>query len=819
MAGERRFVISISGEDRGASATLRKTGAAAEQFGRQAKGTAASSGVLISQLSGAMPGAAGRATSALGGLTAGLGMGAGSATLFAGAIAASAVAAGRFAMDAVKSASAVQEQTEATKQTFGESAAAVIAWSKTTADSVGISQAAALQAANAFGGMFTNLGFTAEKSLDMSQAAVQLAGDLASFKNLGVDEALAKIRSGLAGEVEPLRNVGVFLGEATVKSRAMADGLADSKGELSETAKVATRFQLILEQTGKSQGDAARTAESYANTQRRLAAASEDLKAKLGEMILPHAADTMIGLERGLQGIEKALDEVSDKVPGGDGLLGDILKGAINPMGLLGEKSRETASTTDRLAEATKIYSKVVIEGKQGTEQGRAAKEAYANAVRAAELETGRLGSALETETEKQEKATKAAAEREQALDTATDSVFALASAQRSMTQATDAVADADEAVAEAQADLNRLRQQGAVDAKAVQRAEESLAAASRNVTDAREAEADAERDLAKAREKASAFDLEGAQLDIENAALGWIRAGDRLREAEKALAEGRAEGVVGLELNDLELDVAEARLANTQASRSITEAEAALTTMRQQGTAEDERVKEAEDRVVDARRRVEDATRARGVAEAELRVAQAGDPAWGEVLREAADKVADAQHRAKDARWRAADAAVGLQGAMDKEREALGATAGSAAEVGRRIDNLIRQHPQLAAVLGTVRALLGTQGNPNYSYSLEREHMARAPTSRAAGGDMDPGVPYLINEGAQTEVYTSGPARMTPVAGLGGATVNASIVLNANGVSDADELIRRFGPKIVDFLRREVRRSGGLGFENPLGR
>lgn len=842
MGGERRFVISISGEDRGASETLRRTSREADKLGKSAKGATSSTGSLVGQLSGAVPGAAGAATGAIGDLVDGLEGGAKGATLFAGAGALASAAALKMAYDFTKSASAVQEQVSAAKQTFGASAKEIIDWSMTTDESVGIAQAAALQAANAFGGMFTNLGFTEQKSADMSRAAVQLAGDLASFKNLGVDDALAKIRSGLAGEIEPLRNVGVFLGENVVKSRAMADGLANAKGELSETAKVATRFQLILEQTTKAQGDAARTAGEFANAQRRAAAVTENAKATLGTGLLDYATDLQAGAAKAINWLDK-LGGAGQAAIGGLAAASTAGIPGVNALasGLaaLGDSEMGTLSTTEKLSEATRTYAKVVIDGKENTDAGRAAKAAYVAAVKAAEAETGRLGSAMETEAEAAERVkreldeakrateeiTKAQKHYADSLDTAEDSIFALSSAQRSMTEATEGVVDAERDVIEAQDDLNELRREGAVDAEEVARATKSLEGASRSLADAHEDEAEAVRDLADARKGASAFDLRGGEISVEEAGLAWQRASDRVREAEAALAKGREDGLFGPELNDLEMDLREARLADEKASRAVEEAERALVDMRQQGTAQDERVIDAEKGVTDARRRVKDATDARRTAEAELRAAQAGDPEFAEQLAKATDRVKAAQDGVVDARWRAVEAARALQDAEAKEQLALLATAGAAGEVGRRIDELVARHPQLAAVLGTVRALL--VGSPdNYGVAP----LVGVPGSgssnlrpRAAGGDISDGH-YLINEGAQTEILTKtsagGRMRMTPVGDLGGANISlGGVTFEVHGVSDADALVRQVGPKLLDWLRREVKRSGPLGLESPLNR
>ena len=56
--------------------------------------------------------------------------------------------------------------------------------------------------------------------MDSPTSLRPLAADLASFNNIDPTEALDKLRSGLVGEAEPLRSVGVLLNEAAVQAKA-----------------------------------------------------------------------------------------------------------------------------------------------------------------------------------------------------------------------------------------------------------------------------------------------------------------------------------------------------------------------------------------------------------------------------------------------------------------------------------------------------------------------------------------------------------------------------------------------------------------------
>ena len=135
----------------------------------------------------------------------------------------------------------------------------------------------------------------------MSEGLIQLAADLASFNDIDPAIVLEKLRSGLVGEVEPLRTLGVNLTMAATRAKAMEMGLADVNGEISQAALVQARYALILEQTTNAQGDFARTSDGLANSTRTLRAEWKDTLAMLGENILPMALEVVKGLNKLLE--------------------------------------------------------------------------------------------------------------------------------------------------------------------------------------------------------------------------------------------------------------------------------------------------------------------------------------------------------------------------------------------------------------------------------------------------------------------------------------------------------------------------------------
>ncbi|MCW5936722.1 MAG: hypothetical protein KIT11_05390 [Fimbriimonadaceae bacterium] len=211
------------------------------------------------------------------------------------------------AVKAVNAARDLGEAQNATNETFKRAAGVVQEFAETSASAYGVSKRAANEYAASLGAIYKASGLTEKASADLSVTTVKLAADLASFKNLSVEDALNKIRSGLVGEIEPLRSVGVLLSDQTLQRRALTEGITEQFSKLDEGTKVQLRFKEILEQTKDAQGDYARTSGDLANQQRTLAAETEDVAAALGETLLPVAKD-FVSVVRQAVGWLKGLD-------------------------------------------------------------------------------------------------------------------------------------------------------------------------------------------------------------------------------------------------------------------------------------------------------------------------------------------------------------------------------------------------------------------------------------------------------------------------------------------------------------------------------
>lgn len=193
----------------------------------------------------------------------------------------------QFGKDVVMAASSMNESISKVNVVFGQSAEAVFKFGDSAAKGMGMSNQAAIEAAGTYGNLFQAFGIGQGKATEMSTTLVQLAADLGSFNNTSTEEAINALRSGLAGETEPLKRFGVALNEVTLKNKAMAMGFGQIKGAMDPAIKAQVTYALVLEQTKLAQGDYARTADGTANTMKTLSAQFADAKVVIGDLVLP----------------------------------------------------------------------------------------------------------------------------------------------------------------------------------------------------------------------------------------------------------------------------------------------------------------------------------------------------------------------------------------------------------------------------------------------------------------------------------------------------------------------------------------------------
>lgn len=188
---------------------------------------------------------------------------------------------------AVKFASDYEESLNKVNVAFGQSEGYVKNWAKSSLESFGIAEGTALDMAALFGDLATSMNIPQKEAAKMSTSLVGLAGDLASFKNIGIDQATTALNGVFTGETESLKMLGVVMTEANLQAFALTKGIKTQVKDMSEAEKVQLRYAFVLDRTKNAQGDFQRTGGGAANQMRIFQESLKQVAQQLGSVILP----------------------------------------------------------------------------------------------------------------------------------------------------------------------------------------------------------------------------------------------------------------------------------------------------------------------------------------------------------------------------------------------------------------------------------------------------------------------------------------------------------------------------------------------------
>lgn len=200
---------------------------------------------------------------------------------------------GKAAIDAASDLSEVQNVVDVT---FGDSAGRIDAWSKEAGKAYGLTEKQAKQYTATIGAMLKSQGMADDEIVKTSTDLAGLAADMASFYNLDFDTAFQKIRSGISGETEPLKQLGINMSAANLEAFRLAQGIEKTYSAMSQSEQTALRYQYIMQATADAQGDFARTSDGYANASRRVQTAMETIKTEGGKLLMEVVEPLTVGL-------------------------------------------------------------------------------------------------------------------------------------------------------------------------------------------------------------------------------------------------------------------------------------------------------------------------------------------------------------------------------------------------------------------------------------------------------------------------------------------------------------------------------------------
>ena len=194
---------------------------------------------------------------------------------------------GNFIASTTKATSDYVEDLNLFTVSLGEFSSEAQEYGEKVANVVGINPGEWLKYQGTFMSLATGFGIAGDKAAIMSQQLTQLGYDLASFYNLNTEEAMRKLQSGISGELEPLRRLGVDLSVARLKEDAHRLGIEEKVQSMTQAEKSMLRYNAIMEQTSLAQTDMARTLNAPSNQLRILKAQVTQTAQAIGSIFIP----------------------------------------------------------------------------------------------------------------------------------------------------------------------------------------------------------------------------------------------------------------------------------------------------------------------------------------------------------------------------------------------------------------------------------------------------------------------------------------------------------------------------------------------------
>lgn len=255
----------------------------------------------------------------------------------------------RFGKEAISLGSDLAEVQNVVDVTFGELNNEINEFSQNAITQFGLSEISAKRFTSTMGAMLKSMGFTQRQAADMGMALTGLAGDMASFYNLDAEDAFHKIRAGISGETEPLKQLGVNLSVANLEQYALTQGITKSYKAMTQQEQALLRYNYLLGVTTDAQGDFTRTSASWANQTRILSEQFNSIKAAIGQGLI-NVFTPLLGI---INTLLSKIATVANAFKALTDLLTGRKEGASSVPKISGGGYSEAASGAQSLADAT----------------------------------------------------------------------------------------------------------------------------------------------------------------------------------------------------------------------------------------------------------------------------------------------------------------------------------------------------------------------------------------------------------------------------------------------------------------------------------
>lgn len=202
-----------------------------------------------------------------------------------GAVAATAITG--FVGDSTRAFSDLEQAVGGTEAVFGTASQVIDDFAKTSAESVGLSEAEFRDATTLIGGQLKRMTGDVQLAAEQSVVLTQTAADLAATYGGTTKQAVEALGSAFRGEADPAERFNLDLKIGRVNAKAVELGLADTAASVDDYARAQATLALITEQSTDAQGQFRREADTVAVQTQKLTADVENQKAAIGEALLP----------------------------------------------------------------------------------------------------------------------------------------------------------------------------------------------------------------------------------------------------------------------------------------------------------------------------------------------------------------------------------------------------------------------------------------------------------------------------------------------------------------------------------------------------
>jgi len=187
-----------------------------------------------------------------GGIAKGVGIAVGAVTL---AAVAAAISMGK---KVVEQFGELEQNLGGSEAVFGEYAASIQKTGEDAYKNLGVSQSDYLATANKMGALFQGSGVEQQKSLELTEGAMQRAADMASVMGIDMQVALDSVAGAAKGNFTMMDNLGVAMNATNIEAYALAAGLDFTWKTATQAEKAEVAMQMFFENTQQYAGNFAK---------------------------------------------------------------------------------------------------------------------------------------------------------------------------------------------------------------------------------------------------------------------------------------------------------------------------------------------------------------------------------------------------------------------------------------------------------------------------------------------------------------------------------------------------------------------------------